>query len=68
MTRITVYRNCHDRYPACHDHCERYLTEKATEQQALDNYRDKNRGNSQLKQIYSERKVKKMRRFKDDLW
>lgn len=68
MPRITVCKDCTDRYPACHDHCERYRTEKATEQQAIDNYKSKNSGSYQLKQIYSDRKVKKMRRYGSDIW
>lgn len=68
MPRITVCKNCEERTIGCHSNCEKYLAEKATEQQAIDDYKDRNRGNYQLKQIYSERKVKKMRRYGSDIW
>lgn len=66
--RITVCKDCKDRSLGCHDHCERYRNQKESEQQALDKYKADNRGNIQLRQIYSECKVKKMRRYKEDLW
>ena len=66
--RISCCKDCKERYPACHDHCLKYQSEVASEKASIEKYRKDNVGNNQLKQMYSLKKEKRMRKYKNDLW
>lgn len=36
MQKITVCKDCPDRHPACHDHCEKYIQAKKDLQERKD--------------------------------
>ena len=62
--RITVCRDCKERYPACHDYCEKYKEQKQSELDALKSDRKQRTGDYILHQMYSERMVKRNKRKK----
>ena len=61
-------KGCSDRYLGCHDHCRKYLDDKERRLKEMAEFKKRNSGNEQLKEIYSRKKVKKIKRFGGDLW
>lgn len=60
MNHITVCRDCTGRYPACHDHCEKYKQAKAellAEKELI--FRNKSKDF-----VYEDYQQKKFKRYK----
>lgn len=64
MPRITVCKDCQERHTACHDHCERYLAERDAGNKARDKYVKENQGNTDMTRMRTEKKYKRIKRFK----
>lgn len=62
MSRISCCKNCDERYPACHDSCPKYQTEKKADLDARKRYKEKNFGNIQMHQIASDRLTKRLKK------
>lgn len=62
MPKINCCKDCEERYPACHDTCQRYQAEKKADLDARMRYKEKNLGNTQLHQIASDRFAKRLKK------
>lgn len=61
-------KDCAERYPACHDHCERYQNERKKRAEQIAKYKQMHDGEQQLKEMFSRKYTKKLKKHKDDLW
>lgn len=68
LNTIGTCKDCKERYPACHDHCERYLTAKKEIIERKMAYRKAVDGEYQLMQMRDKKKIKKMKKYGSDLW
>ena len=62
MSVIKSCKGCTERYPACHDTCEKYLKEKRENQEALEKYRKENAGCRQLDEMGVSRRIKNFKK------
>lgn len=59
-------KGCADRYPACHDHCERYLAIKA--ENDVIRHKMQNDIGRVFNNMSAEKKMKRQKKFKGDVW
>lgn len=59
MNRIKVCHGCTERYPACHDHCEKYIQAK----QDWENQKELIKENKAKEDLYSDYKRKKYKKY-----
>lgn len=65
----TTCKDCPDRYPGCHDHCEKYQSRRAADWELKKKIRDETRGGYEMMKLYSEKKNKKLKKYpKGDIW
>ncbi len=66
--RITVCRDCTERYHACHDTCEKYQGQLKEEKEAYAKYKKEHAGDRQLKVMSVDKKTKRLKRYKEKTW
>lgn len=62
MSVIKCCKDCTERHLACHDSCEKYLSEKKEKQDAMDRYRKETDGSRQLDVMGVDRRIKNFRK------
>ena len=60
--------NCTERYPACHDHCEKYQTALREHLETRKKRNKEMSGEYDIIRLYSDRKAKKIKKYGNDLW
>lgn len=66
--KVTVCKGCADRHPACHDHCLKYIDEKQKNEAHKQAVEDKRRGDLEVMRFYKDRRNKRQKKYKEDLW
>ena len=59
---IKCCKDCTERYPACHDHCQQYRAEKKKNDDIVDKYRKQMSGQRQLDVMGVEKRIKNYKR------
>lgn len=60
--KITSCRNCEDRYLGCHDHCEKYLSQKRANEEARERERTSNLIDAEFAKMRTRQKVKRIKK------
>ena len=68
MTSPYPCRKCPDRYPACHDKCEKYQQARREAFEVWKNKRDKTKGDYELTKYRADKLTKRIRKYGDDIW
>ena len=61
-------KGCPKRYPGCHDHCPEYQAVKKADLEMKQKIKAESKGMREMTKMYAERKAKRIKKYKDDVW